>query len=370
MGADSLSCAHCSEDVTPVPTDSTRRKGGRRGRRLVSLAPAPSIQVAREADCDDIPLYSKRLASRHDIQLCSLLSPLPLFPFLRPVLFRVRPRPSSSSGRSFSRSRLLLVRFRLDFFTRSSSLRTRLARAIPSTLRSVGPGKTAQRSPATPTSTSFCRRVSRQTLRGFSGSFDSRRFSTRVNYGSEQKRAGKRIEVLSLHGGRRSMRSRGCAQRRARRRKEEGSPWGVTPRVAESASRTVVFCKVQPFLSVKFSFVSDIKPRNACLISYDRQSRWLPPRSLGGSHRESGAIGAAGDLWIVAKQHKRPSLTSSYSFLPRVVPVSASSSRLPTARLHGDPTFGCPHRAITHRQPRLSSQSCTSIRTENGGPGG
>jgi ribosomal protein S11 len=24
----------CAEDVTPVPTDSTRRKGGRRGRRL------------------------------------------------------------------------------------------------------------------------------------------------------------------------------------------------------------------------------------------------------------------------------------------------------------------------------------------------
>merc|ERR1712080_187898 len=33
------------------------------------------------------------------------------------------------------------------FFTAPFLLRTRLARAIPSTLRSVGPGKTAQRSP-------------------------------------------------------------------------------------------------------------------------------------------------------------------------------------------------------------------------------
>ena len=29
-----LNAACCAEDVTPMPTDSTRRKGGRRGRRL------------------------------------------------------------------------------------------------------------------------------------------------------------------------------------------------------------------------------------------------------------------------------------------------------------------------------------------------
>lgn len=30
---DSVVCVY-AEDVTPIPTDSTRRKGGRRGRRL------------------------------------------------------------------------------------------------------------------------------------------------------------------------------------------------------------------------------------------------------------------------------------------------------------------------------------------------
>jgi hypothetical protein len=31
---DAFVCLVCVEDVTPIPTDCTRRKGGRRGRRL------------------------------------------------------------------------------------------------------------------------------------------------------------------------------------------------------------------------------------------------------------------------------------------------------------------------------------------------
>jgi hypothetical protein len=157
MEADSLSCADCSEDVTPVPTDSTRRKGGRRGRRLVSLTPVPSTVVDR---CRKLTLMISLLTVSVSLRAATsssvLSSPLcPSFPFVAHVLFRVRPRPSSSFGRSFSRSRLLPVRIRSDLFLPTPLYSVSDSRAVPSFLRSVEIGKTAQRSPATPTSTSF-----------------------------------------------------------------------------------------------------------------------------------------------------------------------------------------------------------------------
>lgn len=144
--------------------------------------------------------------------------PCPSFPFFRRILFRVRPRPSSSSGRSFSRSHPLFpVRFRprplIPLLFTSFPTRAGDAVNFSRVSGSERPRNVPLRRQLLPLlSTS----VEADVVRSLRSPRLSRRSPARVIRGSEHKRADKSFEVLLLRGGRWSIRSRGCVRRRTR----------------------------------------------------------------------------------------------------------------------------------------------------------
>lgn len=364
MGLILFSPAHCSEDVTPVPTDSTRRKGGRRGRRLVSLAPAPapapSWCLVLEADSDDLSLCSKRLASRHDVQLCSLLSPLPLFPFLSPHSF---PRPTSS-----------FVIFRPFIQSEPSSF----SRTIPSStsypaplhfvpdsrgrcrqlFQSVGFGETAQRSPATPTSTSLvdeCR-GRRCTVSPISPALTAVTSAGHSRFGAQE--GGQEFRG-AFATGRQMVDTieRLCTETNA---VVKGGGFFIG---SVSQSSRVRFpdrrdLQSAAFLGASITLLFSRSTMDSRHVELAIKVCHLRPRRWGGSRRADSERSEQPTTLNrdVRYQSKRQSVRPRYSFLPGVVSVSACQALSHSDRaIAPRPVRSICHRAIIHRQLQLST---------------